>query len=211
MDQEAVGRRVAERRKELRLGTTEAARTAGVDRKTLVSLERGERWPQDSSRSKIEAMLRWSTGALDALTRDEEPTYLADDDAHAPEAQGVPTVTPYLTQAATLHALASSALAAIEADKPRTALMYLLSARSACNELIDTIYKEEVNAEEREARTAPQSGAPRPGDSKGEKTELADDAEDGPTDPTTAALDGLDDLAAEADRRERGEEQGDVS
>ncbi|MBF6350329.1 hypothetical protein IU448_15080 [Nocardia flavorosea] len=43
------------------------AERAGVDPKTVRSLEKGERWPRDQSRAKIESALQWPAGALDRL------------------------------------------------------------------------------------------------------------------------------------------------
>ena len=66
-NQEAVGRLVNERRRELALSSAALADLANVDAKTLRSLERGQRWPQDANRAKIEQALGWIPGALDAL------------------------------------------------------------------------------------------------------------------------------------------------
>lgn len=58
---------VTARRLELGLSQAALAGTAGVDAKTLRSLERGDRWPQDISRAKIERALEWPDGTLEAL------------------------------------------------------------------------------------------------------------------------------------------------
>lgn len=79
--QERAGSLVAHRRFELGMSASALAKLAEVDAKTLRSLERGERWPQDVSRAKIEAALGWVAGALDAL-RDGAalPDVLRDDE-----------------------------------------------------------------------------------------------------------------------------------
>lgn len=43
------------------------ASAAGVDPKTLRSLERGERWPRDRTLRKIEVALQWQPGSLDSI------------------------------------------------------------------------------------------------------------------------------------------------
>lgn len=60
-----VGKLVKERRLQLKMSTPELARVAGVDPKTVRALESGERWPQDTSRAKIEKALGWAAGSLD--------------------------------------------------------------------------------------------------------------------------------------------------
>lgn len=68
-----VGEEVRRRRGDLGLDQQELAEDAGVDPKTLRSLERGERWPRAGSRTKIERALGWPNGALDLLRRGEAP------------------------------------------------------------------------------------------------------------------------------------------
>lgn len=65
--QERAGSLVAHRRFEMGVSAAALAKLADVDVKTLRSLERGERWPQDTSRAKIEAALGWIPGGLDAI------------------------------------------------------------------------------------------------------------------------------------------------
>ena len=74
-----VGRLVARRRLELGMDAAQLARTAGVDPKTVASLEHGERWPRDRSRSSIEAALQWQIGSLDEMRAGGEPTPAAAD------------------------------------------------------------------------------------------------------------------------------------
>ena len=62
-----VGKIVADRRVRLQMDATALALAAGVDVKTLRSLERGERWPRESSRIKLERALQWDPGSLDSL------------------------------------------------------------------------------------------------------------------------------------------------
>lgn len=73
---EYVGTCVAERRVELGLSQAALAKAASVDAKTLRSLERGERWPQDANRAKIERALGWRPGALEILYEEETPLEL---------------------------------------------------------------------------------------------------------------------------------------
>lgn len=65
--QHNVGRKVQVRRLELGLQQADLAAQAKVDPKTLRSLEKGERWPRASSRSKVEDALDWPAGALDRM------------------------------------------------------------------------------------------------------------------------------------------------
>lgn len=71
-----VGEIVVKRRAELGLSRAATAKLAGVDPKTLQSLERDERWPHDTNRVKIERALQWAPGSLDALRDGGEPTEL---------------------------------------------------------------------------------------------------------------------------------------
>lgn len=64
---EQVGDAVKDRRMALQMDQAGLARLAEVDAKTVRSLERGERWPRDVSRAKIEAALQWEPGSLEAL------------------------------------------------------------------------------------------------------------------------------------------------
>jgi transcriptional regulator with XRE-family HTH domain len=75
-----VGRLVARRRQELGLDAAQLAREAGVDPKTVASIEHGERWPRDRSRAAIEAVLRWQTGSLDDMRAGGDPTPTSDGD-----------------------------------------------------------------------------------------------------------------------------------
>ncbi|QNJ56273.1 immunity repressor [Gordonia phage Ohgeesy] len=65
--QPEVGSLVIDRRKRLRMDASELAVLADVDPKTLRSLERGDRWPREATRLKIEHALHWRAGALDSL------------------------------------------------------------------------------------------------------------------------------------------------
>ncbi|QSM00080.1 immunity repressor [Gordonia phage Cashline] len=65
--QPEVGSLVVDRRKRLRMDASELAVLADVDPKTLRSLERGDRWPREATRLKIEHALHWRVGALDSL------------------------------------------------------------------------------------------------------------------------------------------------
>jgi transcriptional regulator with XRE-family HTH domain len=82
-----VGNRVVRRRLELGLDAAQLARMAGVDPKTVASLERGERWPRDRSRMGIEAALQWRAGSLDDIRAGGEPTPVDSDplDAYSTE------------------------------------------------------------------------------------------------------------------------------
>lgn len=72
-DLSEVGRLVTRRRLELGMDAAQLARDAGVDPKTLASLEHGERWPRDRSRASIETALRWAAGSLDDMRAGQEP------------------------------------------------------------------------------------------------------------------------------------------
>ncbi|GEE00233.1 hypothetical protein nbrc107696_46080 [Gordonia spumicola] len=62
-----VGQIVANRRARLQMDAAGLASAAGVDPKTLRSLERGERWPRDRTLRKIEVALQWQPGSLDSI------------------------------------------------------------------------------------------------------------------------------------------------
>lgn len=64
-----VGQIVTKRRSELGHDAAELARIADVDPKTLASLEKGERWPRDKSRSRLEAALQWAAGSLTEIRK----------------------------------------------------------------------------------------------------------------------------------------------
>lgn len=67
-DLERVGRAVAARRVELGFDTQgELASAAGVALNTAALLERGKTWPQRTNRTKLEDVLRWPHGTLEAL------------------------------------------------------------------------------------------------------------------------------------------------
>ena len=80
---EEVGRRVTKRREELHIDAAPFARGANVDPKTLASLEKGERWPHTSTRSKIEAALGWEVGSLAAMLDGGDATPMHRDEANA--------------------------------------------------------------------------------------------------------------------------------
>ena len=63
---EDVGDLVRARRVDLQLDQAALAKAANVDVKTIRSLEKGERWPRDVNRSKIEVALGWAAGSLDS-------------------------------------------------------------------------------------------------------------------------------------------------
>ena len=60
----AAGRAAEARRGELRMTQIEAAAKAGVDVKTLRSLEAGERWPIAKKLAAISAVLQFGPGYL---------------------------------------------------------------------------------------------------------------------------------------------------
>lgn len=71
--QQRVGQHVADRRNALAMNQADLVREARVDPRTVRSLERGDRWPLDSSRVKIERALGWPAGTLDSLLAGGEP------------------------------------------------------------------------------------------------------------------------------------------
>lgn len=68
-----VGVLVVAQRERLGLDAAPFARLAGVDPKTLSSLERGERWPRTKSRNAIESALGWAPGSLTAMLAGGDP------------------------------------------------------------------------------------------------------------------------------------------
>lgn len=83
-----VGDQVVTRRAELGLSRAELARRADVDPKTLQTLERDRRWPQDVNRAKIEQALGWAPGSLEAIRDGGEPTELDGDEPS--QSTGIP-------------------------------------------------------------------------------------------------------------------------
>jgi transcriptional regulator with XRE-family HTH domain len=63
-DRRRAARYVRTQRGELGLSQESLAEQAGVNVKTVRSLERGERWPNAASRAKIERSLQWADGDL---------------------------------------------------------------------------------------------------------------------------------------------------
>lgn len=68
-----VGKLVASRRRELQMDQAGLARTADVDPKTVRAFERGERWPRERSRTRIEAALQWPAGSLERIKAGDIP------------------------------------------------------------------------------------------------------------------------------------------
>lgn len=87
-----VGERVRARRVELSLTPSEVTTAADVDPKTLQRLEDGSRWPIERSRRRIEPVLKWRPGALDALKDGGEPEELDQDLAGQSEATDAPEI-----------------------------------------------------------------------------------------------------------------------
>lgn len=65
--QQRVGAVFARRRSAKKLSPTALAKAASVDVKTLRAFEAGERWPQDTTRAKIESALDLAVGTADEL------------------------------------------------------------------------------------------------------------------------------------------------
>lgn len=74
-----VGAVVRARRLELGLTPSEVIAAADVDPKTYMSLEDGARWPQERSRLKIEAALRWQSGSTEQIRQGGDPIPLSPD------------------------------------------------------------------------------------------------------------------------------------
>lgn len=80
-----VGALVKARRLELRITEKQLQDLTKIDPKTLKKLESGERWPQEETRMKVEAVLRWAPGSIAALREGKNATPLPDDDNQEPE------------------------------------------------------------------------------------------------------------------------------
>ncbi|WP_280393179.1 helix-turn-helix domain-containing protein [Nocardia wallacei] len=76
---QAVGAIVSAFRLNLGLSPAALARTAGVDVKTIRSLESGDRWPQDTTRHKLEVALHIEPGTIERWRDDPEARAQADD------------------------------------------------------------------------------------------------------------------------------------
>lgn len=68
-----AARAVTARRGELGMTQGELAAAAGVDIKTIGSLERRGRWPIARTRALIEKGLGWPVGELERIAAEEEP------------------------------------------------------------------------------------------------------------------------------------------
>lgn len=79
-DRKRAARLTAARRGELGMTQQQLADTAGVDVKTIGSLERRGRWPIARSRARIEAALRWPPGELERLAEDSDDQLVAKDE-----------------------------------------------------------------------------------------------------------------------------------
>lgn len=96
-DLSEVGRRVSERRTALGFDAAELARQAGVDPKTLASLERGERWPRDHSKTGIERALKWKPGSLTRIRNGGEPQEI--DEVSVIRVESAPTTSASVADA----------------------------------------------------------------------------------------------------------------
>lgn len=65
------------------LTETRLRAAAGVDRKTLLGLLDGDRWPQEETRLKIETALGWGAGGIQDIRDGKEPS-LAEDKPRSP-------------------------------------------------------------------------------------------------------------------------------
>lgn len=83
LDRDRVARCVKARRGELRYSQRELAERAGVDIKTINSLEAASRWPQATKRAAIEDALHWRSGSLLRIAEGGEPGDLMTADAEA--------------------------------------------------------------------------------------------------------------------------------
>ncbi len=88
LDHDRVARRVKARRGELRYSQRELAERAGVDVKTINSLEAASRWPQVTKRAAIEDALHWRSGSLLRIAEGGEPGDLMTADAEAATVEG---------------------------------------------------------------------------------------------------------------------------
>lgn len=75
-----VGQLVGQRMKSLRLSVRQVVTEAKVDRKTVLDLTRGTRWPQEETRFKIEAVLGWAGGSIQDLRDGRDATELPTDE-----------------------------------------------------------------------------------------------------------------------------------
>lgn len=64
-----VAARIRDRRHELGYSRAELARRAGVDPKTMASVEAADRWPYGSTRAAIEDALGWDRGTIDHIAQ----------------------------------------------------------------------------------------------------------------------------------------------
>lgn len=70
--QQAIGQLIQESRVERGFSQLRLAKEAGVDVKTLRSMEDGSRWASDVTRAKIEQVFGWRKGAMQDLWNDRE-------------------------------------------------------------------------------------------------------------------------------------------
>lgn len=71
-----LGTRMEQRRKELEISQSGAARSAGVSRSAWIAWEKDTAEPEKHNHAKISRALRWTTESVEAALAGEEPTPL---------------------------------------------------------------------------------------------------------------------------------------
>jgi transcriptional regulator with XRE-family HTH domain len=74
MDRERLADCVAQRRKELQLSASQAARLARVARGTWIAVEKAERATEDYNYAGFERALQWQLGSMEAVLAGGDPT-----------------------------------------------------------------------------------------------------------------------------------------
>lgn len=72
-----LGKLVSERRQEISLSVSAAARGAGLDRGTWTGVESGSRQTEEYNYSRVERVLGWQAGSIKAVLKGGNPTELA--------------------------------------------------------------------------------------------------------------------------------------
>ncbi|MFJ8687358.1 helix-turn-helix transcriptional regulator [Micromonospora wenchangensis] len=112
-----LGEKIKNRRTELQLSVSAAARAAGINRNTWSAVERGERETEDYTFGAIERALRWRPGSITAMLH-----------GRAPE-QGRPAhPTPHLTD--DQYAAAAALYKSIRDNPDRSRLLRDMAAAS---------------------------------------------------------------------------------
>lgn len=93
-----VGALIKARRIELALTEARLRELAGIDPKTQGGMEDGSRWPQERTRMKVEPVLLWKPGSIEALRNGGDATELPANEVERPSPLRAATVDELLAE-----------------------------------------------------------------------------------------------------------------